>query len=305
MGKNSKILILGNRGFLGASLFAHLSQQGESEVIGYNSSSLDLTCPDNYNSLESLVDRDTTVIMAARAASDPDPLKTFNRDLAIICNVVQFFEKKPVKKFIYLSSISVYGEDETNLSISEETKIAPSSYYGISKFTSEELLRKAAKESETPLVVLRPCMVYGPGHVGLPYGPDRMVNSLFNKNLVEIFGDGCDRRDYLFIKDFLVVMKKFITDDCFGTYNLGTGNNYSPWDIIGVLRGLMENEFQIIKLKRMRPKINQKLDTSKLRGFLKDYAFTSIGNGLKQSFEALQNHSSSESLKMAIPRASF
>jgi len=292
MENKSKILVLGNRGFLGATLFDHLVKQGESETIGFNSSTLDLTIPGSHSHLSEIANKNTTVIVAARAPSQPDPLKTFNQDLAITCNIVQFLENSPVKKLINLSSISVYGEEETDLSISEKTRIAPSSYYGVSKFTTEELLRQAAKEYEIPLVNLRPCMIYGPGHFGLPYGPDRMVNSLIKSNKVEVFGDGSDRRDFLYIKDFIEIVKKFISENCFGTYNLGTGNNYSPMEIIQGLQNILGKDFPVIELKRVKPKINQKLDVSKLREVLKNYVFTSLENGLQQSLNALQSMSS-------------
>ena len=228
----------------------------------------------------------------ARAPTEPDPLKTFNQDLAITSSIAQFIQKTPIKKFIYFSSISIYGESTSNLSITEETKIAPSSHYGISKFTSEELLRKAAKEQETPLVVLRPCMIYGPGYIELPYGPDRMVDSLVKNNQVEIFGDGSDRRDFLFINDLIEITKNFIGDDWCGTYNLGTGDNYSPWNIVRILRSLTGNDFPVIKLKRTKPKIDQKLDITKLKGVLKDYVFTSLEIGLKQSLKSFQGMNS-------------
>mgnify|MGYP000692194635 CR=1 FL=1 len=300
-----KIIILGNRGFLGAALYDFLRKKDESEIMGFNSSNLNLKSPSILNQIINCADKNTTIVSTARASSEPDPLKTFNQDLAITSNIAQFLKKTPVKKFVYNSSISIYGEDTANLGITEETKIAPSSHYGISKFTSEELLRKAAKEQETPFVVLRPCMIYGPGYVGLPYGPDRMVDSLVKNNQVEIFGDGSDRRDFLFINDFIKIIKIFIGDNCCGTYNLGTGDNYSPWNIVRILRSLTGNDFPVIKLKRTKPKINQKLDISKLKGILKDYVFTSLEIGLKRSLRSFQGMNSFNMLNTTTKETSL
>ncbi|MFQ5753234.1 MAG: NAD-dependent epimerase/dehydratase family protein, partial [bacterium] len=259
------------------------------EVLGLNSSTLDLTSPDSYHQIGKVVDKDTVIIFAIRASKRQDSLKAFEQDIAITGNVVRFLEKYPIKKLLYFSSISVYGEAVTDLCITEETKIAPLSHYGIAKVTAEALLRAATQEKGTPFIVLRPCMIYGPGNQQPPYGPDRLIHSLVQKGRVELFGDGSELRDFLFVKDLAQITEKFIVKDVSGIYNLGTGKNYSLMNIVEGLRALTQKEFPVIKLKRVKPKINQRLDISKLMKIIPDYSFTSLEKGLKQSYDSFQN----------------
>jgi nucleoside-diphosphate-sugar epimerase len=67
----------------------------------------------------------------------------------------------PLKKFVYLSSLSVFGpirEEQPYTEITEYDKPAPNTEYGKSKLEAERFLM----ESELPVVILRPTGVYGP-----------------------------------------------------------------------------------------------------------------------------------------------
>ena len=67
----------------------------------------------------------------------------------------------PLKKFVYLSSLSVFGpirEEQPYTEITENDKPAPNTEYGKSKLEAEHFLM----ESELPIVILRPTGVYGP-----------------------------------------------------------------------------------------------------------------------------------------------
>lgn len=67
----------------------------------------------------------------------------------------------PLKKFVYLSSLSVFGpirEEQPYTEITENDKPAPNTEYGKSKLEAERFLM----ESELPVVILRPTGVYGP-----------------------------------------------------------------------------------------------------------------------------------------------
>jgi nucleoside-diphosphate-sugar epimerase len=67
----------------------------------------------------------------------------------------------PLKKFVYLSSLSVFGpirEEQPYTEITENDKPSPNTEYGKSKLEAERFLM----ESELPTVILRPTGVYGP-----------------------------------------------------------------------------------------------------------------------------------------------
>jgi UDP-glucose 4-epimerase len=280
------LLVLGNRGFIGAALHNYLKGKNNLEVNGFNSSNLDLISPDSIRQIGKVVDENTVVIFVARAPKNIDPIKTFEQDLAITCNIARFLKNSLIKKFLYFSSISVYGDGTTDLCINEQTENAPLSYYGISKMLAEEVLQKATQERSIPLTILRPCMVYGPGNKELPYGPNYFLHSLMDKGQLELFGDGSELRDFLFLEDLAELTEKFIFSDCEGIYNLGTGNSSSLLNIVDILRKITKRDCPIIKLKRNKPKVDQKLNISKLLSLFPDYTFTSLEQGLRKSYEA-------------------
>lgn len=84
-----------------------------------------------------------------------------NRDLPI--ELATLAKKAGVAQFIFLSSMSVYGNNEEV--ITKSTKENPSTYYGKSKLAAENGLKKLADDSFN-LLILRPPMVYGPNATG-------------------------------------------------------------------------------------------------------------------------------------------
>ncbi len=69
-----------------------------------------------------------------------------------------------VKRFIFLSSIKVNGEETSPGNVfSADTFPEPVDAYGISKHEAEEKLRALARETGIELVIIRPVLVYGPG----------------------------------------------------------------------------------------------------------------------------------------------
>lgn len=76
-------------------------------------------------------------------------------------------ESDTLERILYMSSTSVYGEDEKLPSpVTEEFKPRPSRAYGKAKWATEELLWEA-EAAGAPIVVVRPVSVYGPGNIKL------------------------------------------------------------------------------------------------------------------------------------------
>jgi UDP-glucose 4-epimerase len=67
-----------------------------------------------------------------------------------------------IKRFIYLSSIKVNGEDTSEQPFKADDVPAPEDAYGISKWEAEQVLQKIACNSKLEIVIIRPPLVYGP-----------------------------------------------------------------------------------------------------------------------------------------------
>ena len=99
-----------------------------------------------------------------------------NRDLAV--EIAKNAKKQGVRKFIFMSSMSVYGLDSSEEYINSNTKENPKTNYGISKYEAEKILCELKDES-FDVVIVRPPMVYGkdsPGNLGKLFKMVRKVH---------------------------------------------------------------------------------------------------------------------------------
>lgn len=105
----------------------------------------------------------------------------------------------PLKKFIYASSSSIYGDSE-RLPISEESLPRPISPYGVTKLAGEHLCLLYERGYGVPAIVLRYFTVYGPRQ-----RPDmafyRFIRAALEGKEIPIYGDGEQTRDFTFVDD--------------------------------------------------------------------------------------------------------
>lgn len=121
-----------------------------------------------------------------------DPLAQFrkvNRDVTLL--LAQLAADSGIKRFIFLSSIKVNGEN-TRLGkpFTPDDVNIPDDPYGLSKYEAEQGLLALAKETEMEVVIIRPPLVYGPGVKGNFYSMMKWMN----KSLPLPFGAVHNRR---------------------------------------------------------------------------------------------------------------
>lgn len=106
---------------------------------------------------------------------------------------------KPLEKFVYASSSSVYGET-AELPMSEEHRTRPHSPYGVTKLTGEALCLLYRRNFGLPVVSLRFFTVYGPRQ-----RPDmafhRFIRAAFDGKPIEVYGQGSQTRDFTYVSD--------------------------------------------------------------------------------------------------------
>ncbi len=102
------------------------------------------------------------VICASLTASEceacPEKAKLVNTQL--VCEHVDLLAKAGVKRFLYLSTIKVYGEELCG-NITEKTDICPSTVYARTHYTTEQRIRELGKEKKLEVLTLRLSNVFG------------------------------------------------------------------------------------------------------------------------------------------------
>jgi len=174
----SRALVTGANGFVGHPLCEEMLRQGWQVTAAIRSScqlseGVESTIVGAINGKTSWTDalRDVVVIvhLAARVhvmrEEAIDPLAEFR-----LINVEGTLELarqaalSGVRRFIYLSSIKVNGEQTlSGQSFTEQDVPAPADSYALSKLEAEESLRDLAKQTGMEVVIIRPPLVYGPG----------------------------------------------------------------------------------------------------------------------------------------------
>jgi dTDP-L-rhamnose 4-epimerase len=194
-------------------------------------------------------------------------------------------ENHTIKKMIIASSRSIYGEgkylckndgvvypnqrqdiDMANgkfnlvcfkcneplqlLATDEHSKIHPSSIYGITKQHQEQMILLIGKSLNIPAVALRYQNVYGPGQsLNNPYTGILSIFStrLLNGNGIDIYEDGQESRDFVFIDDvvsatILALEKKKANNQIF---NVGSGIATSVSEVANLLKSLYNSDIKI------------------------------------------------------------
>ena len=280
-----EIIILSSGGFLGSALSKCFSNEGLATLKLVNSSELDLTHPGAHLHVDQLLNENTVLILTALARSRGDQYDTYSDNLVMYQNLARALGKTRIRKCVYFSSISVYGEQETNRSITEETLTAPSSIYGAGKLAAENLLKIASHEVGTPLVILRPCKIYGLGDRDFSsYGPAKFINSLIRENRVSLIGEGEEERDYLYIQDLIEMTKEIAYNQVVGVYNLATGISTSFKELASCIRKVTDRTFVVETIKRKRPVVHQQFNIRKLKKTMPNISFTDLEKGLSYIF---------------------
>ena len=138
-----------------------------------------------------------------------DPASYKNNNIIATNNLLKILSLIKVKKFIFSSSSSVYGEQK-KFPIKENFKLNPMNYYAVTKLKCEYLIKKKLKEFKIPYIIYRLFTVYGP--MGRPdmfiYSTIKKINK--NKEII-LYNHGKSLRDFTYIDDVVKVFMKSIS----------------------------------------------------------------------------------------------
>jgi dTDP-L-rhamnose 4-epimerase len=123
----------------------------------------------------------------------------------------------------------------------ENSLLNPQSFYGTTKLVQEQMIRHFGKSMGIPVVTFRYQNVYGPGQslTNSYTGILAIFSSLLKKGRnVNIFEDGKERRDFIYIDDAVRVTVSGIENSSadWGIFNAGTGSFVTVYEIAGLLK---------------------------------------------------------------------
>jgi UDP-glucose 4-epimerase len=190
--------------------------------------------------------------MARIQPSITDPHFALENNIMSAVNILEACRIGEVKRYVYSASSSVVGDNgseraDNNIPVHELIERDIKSPYALSKVFGEDLAQLYQRLYGLPTCALRYFNAYGPRHQ--ESGSYATVIALFRKQKrlgipLTIVGDGTQRRDFTFVGDVVRAnMFAAMNFAATGTFNIGTGKNYSILEIAEMIDPGGEREF--------------------------------------------------------------
>ena len=181
------------------------------------------------------------------STSMSDPMLDCDINLMGLINLLNAAVKLDVKKFLMPSSAAVYGNLDT-LPLNEEMLGNPSSFYGLTKLTTEHYLRIYHEAFGLPYICYRYSNVFGPRQGN---GGEGGVISIFAKAIVQdspiiIYGDGKQTRDFIYVDDVVEANILGIQHQVTGIYNVSTGISSSVNLLVDEFRNISGKDIEVV-----------------------------------------------------------
>lgn len=250
-----RILITGANSYIGMSFEKHMRQYD-----GYEIDTVDMI--DGSWRKYDFSKYDTVFHVAGIAHSDPkadqrDLYYRVNTELAV--ETAEYAKKSGVKQFIFMSSIIVYGSNNTHININ--TAPTPKNFYGDSKLQADIRLHKLSDKS-FKVVSVRPPMIYGNGSKGnYP-----RLSALAKKT--PVFPGVKNERSMLYIENLCEFIKLMIDNNENGIFYPQNKEYVNTAELVKTIAEVSGKRMRIVKLfdPLLKPLSNKITTFNKLFG---------------------------------------
>ena len=309
-----KILITGAAGFIGFNLANFLLKKSNHKIIGidnlndyysislkkkrlevlkkfkkFNFFKIDINNKKHVEETFKKNKFDIVFNLAAQAGvrySIDNPAAFVDNNILGFYNILDMSIKYKVKKLLYASSSSVYG-DSNKFPLKEDQKIAPKNIYGLSKKINEEISQVTALYNDIQLIGLRFFTVYGEWGRPDMFMMKYLKSSYYKNNKFYLNNYGKHVRDWTYVIDICQILNLLIkvkSKKKHVVYNICSNKPVKLMSIIDKINLLTNKKAKITK------RVLQKGDIYKTHGsntlikkITKFKNFTNIDTGLRNT----------------------
>ncbi|MDB3885884.1 NAD-dependent epimerase/dehydratase family protein [Candidatus Pelagibacter sp.] len=219
------------------------------------------------------------------------PLSYFESNVLGFQNIIDLSRKYEVKKFIFASSSSVYG-DKKKYPLNEKEKIYPKNIYSASKKLNEDIAKDVSNISKMKIIGLRFFTIYG------KWGrPDMFIFSLLKaakeKKIYYLNNYGKHVRDFTHIDDVITIINKLIAKKInknFQIFNICSNDPIKMNVLISEMQNYIKNKAIIKRVGHNKVEVFKTHgDNSKIKKYLNIKKFKNIITELKKIIDWYEN----------------
>ncbi len=276
--KPERVLLLGARGFIGSEIRRQLEGPGI-PVLAPASADLNLAEAGATDRLAALCRPSDSVVMLAALTPDRGrDIATLMTNLAMMQHVCAALGKTGCAHLVYFSSDAVYSPATSR--VTDDTPASPQDLYGVMHCARELMARSLAA---TPVLVVRPTLVYGSGDTHNSYGPNRFRRAAHQDAKITLFGNGEERRDHIHVRDVAALVVRGLLHRSVGTLNAATGVSRSFREIAEITARQFSHRVEIVATPRANPVTHRHFDITGLIKAFPDFRFMTPEAGIAQA----------------------
>ena len=301
--KKNKVLVTGGLGFIGSHIVDEVIEDNEVIIIDNKSTgkieNLKYPNHENLTLIENdlnevnldkvLINVDYVFHLAAMASvplSIDNPIKSTNDNLNASIELLNACRANKVKKIIFSSSSSVYG-DNTNIPLKETEYPLPKSPYAASKASCELYLKTYHEAYGLNYVSLRYFNVFGPKQdKNSQYAAviPNFISALLEGEKPIIYGDGEQTRDFIYVKDVVKANIKSCECDYNGIVNVASGRKMTINELYRIICETLGYDVEAEYLPERKGDIKHSLaDVSKMKKINYEVDLEHFENQLKET----------------------
>lgn len=301
--KKNKVLVTGGLGFIGSHIVDEVIEDNEVIIIDNKSTGKieNLKYPNHENL--TLIEKDLNEVnldkvlinvdyvfhlaaMASVPLSIDNPIKSTNDNLNATIKLLNACRANKVKKIIFSSSSSVYG-DNTNIPLKETEYPLPKSPYAASKASCELYLKTYHEAYGLNYVSLRYFNVFGPKQdKNSQYAAviPNFISALLEGEKPIIYGDGEQTRDFIYVKDVVKANIKSCECDYNGIVNVASGRKMTINELYRIICETLGYDVEAEYLPERKGDIKHSLaDVSKMKKINYEVDLEHFENQLKET----------------------
>jgi len=276
---NPTIVFLGGSGFIGKRFCEWFSSEGWA-VRSLSSRDLDLTRTDDAGMLFQLIQGSQVLVFAS--AITPDRCRdwpAFLKNIEMVRQVANALPSLGLRQVIYLSSDAVFRTDLPL--IDELTPPCPDSLYGTMHLAREQILEEVCRKEKIPLLILRPCAVFGPGDTHNSYGPNRFIKTALRDHSIVLFGGGEDVRPHLYVQDFVSLLSRAIASQKEGLLHAIPPIGHTFLDVAKTIQFHIESSVELVFAPRKSEPTVKNFSDLRIREWFPDFLFSDFSSAIK------------------------